>query len=82
MVACCGDLSGKVRGKAFPLAQMDKRLQRGVGWTQVVNPPWMMRYFFGPIFWSSSPQKNASGSWVPNMPGSGASRRIAVPHAL
>lgn len=33
MVACCGDLSGKVRGKAFPLAQMDKRLRRGVGWT-------------------------------------------------
>ena len=33
MVACCGDLSGKVRGKAFPLAQMEKRLKRGVGWT-------------------------------------------------
>ena len=33
MVACCGDISGKVRGKAFPLAQFDKRLRRGVGWT-------------------------------------------------
>lgn len=33
MVACCGDLSGKVRGKAFPLAQMEKRLKQGVGWT-------------------------------------------------
>ena len=33
MVACCGDLSGKVRGKAFPLSQMEKRLKRGVGWT-------------------------------------------------
>lgn len=33
MVACCGDLSGKVRGKAFPLSQFDKRLKRGVGWT-------------------------------------------------
>lgn len=33
MVACCGDLSGKVRGKAFPLDQFDKRLKRGVGWT-------------------------------------------------
>jgi len=27
------DLAGKVRGKAFPAAQLDKRLQRGVGWT-------------------------------------------------
>lgn len=33
MVACCGDLSGKVRGKAFPASQFDKRLKRGVGWT-------------------------------------------------
>lgn len=33
MVACCGDLSGKVRGKAFPISQFDKRLKRGVGWT-------------------------------------------------
>lgn len=33
MVACCGDLSGKVRGKAFPVSQMEKRLKRGVGWT-------------------------------------------------
>ena len=27
------DLSGKVRGKAFPANQLDKRLNRGVGWT-------------------------------------------------
>ncbi len=33
MVACCGDLSGKIRGKAFPLVQLEKRLKRGVGWT-------------------------------------------------
>ncbi|MEM1360759.1 MAG: glutamine synthetase family protein [Pseudomonadota bacterium] len=27
------DISGKVRGKAFPLDQLERRLQRGVGWT-------------------------------------------------
>ncbi|WP_305985589.1 glutamine synthetase family protein [Roseibium sp. MMSF_3544] len=27
------DLAGKVRGKAFPADQLEKRLQRGVGWT-------------------------------------------------
>ncbi|WP_300062912.1 glutamine synthetase family protein [uncultured Roseobacter sp.] len=27
------DLAGKVRGKAFPADQLDKRLKRGVGWT-------------------------------------------------
>lgn len=27
------DLAGKVRGKAFPAAQLDKRVKRGVGWT-------------------------------------------------
>ena len=27
------DLEGKVRGKALPAGQMDKRLKRGVGWT-------------------------------------------------
>lgn len=31
--ACTCDVSGKVRGKAFPSGQLDKRLQRGVGWT-------------------------------------------------
>lgn len=31
--ACTSDLSGKVRGKAFPLDQREKRLARGVGWT-------------------------------------------------
>ena len=27
------DIAGKVRGKAFPVDQLDKRLQRGLGWT-------------------------------------------------
>ncbi|MEL6520413.1 MAG: glutamine synthetase family protein [Pseudomonadota bacterium] len=27
------DLAGKVRGKAFPASDLEKRLQRGVGWT-------------------------------------------------
>ena len=27
------DIAGKVRGKAFPASQLDKRLKRGVGWT-------------------------------------------------
>ena len=31
-VATC-DLAGKVRGKAFPAADLDRRLLRGVGWT-------------------------------------------------
>lgn len=31
-VATC-DLAGKVRGKAFPASDLDKRLKRGVGWT-------------------------------------------------
>src|SRR5690606_36305154 len=33
VVACCSDLAGKVRGKAFSASEFDKRLQRGVGWT-------------------------------------------------
>ena len=33
VVACCSDLAGKVRGKAFPAVDFDKRLRRGVGWT-------------------------------------------------
>lgn len=31
--AATSDLAGKVRGKAFPSDQLDKRLLRGVGWT-------------------------------------------------
>jgi len=31
--AATSDFSGKVRGKAFPADQLDKRSQRGVGWT-------------------------------------------------
>ncbi|WP_413990767.1 glutamine synthetase [Labrys okinawensis] len=33
MLACSSDLAGKIRGKAFPAAQFEKRLHRGVGWT-------------------------------------------------
>ena len=33
VVACCSDLAGQVRGKAFPASEFDKRLRRGVGWT-------------------------------------------------
>ncbi|MCK1297382.1 MULTISPECIES: glutamine synthetase family protein [unclassified Bradyrhizobium] len=33
VVACCTDLAGKVRGKAFPASQFDKRMKRGIGWT-------------------------------------------------
>ena len=31
--AATSDLAGKVRGKAFPADQLEKRLKRGVGWT-------------------------------------------------
>ena len=31
--AATSDLAGKLRGKAFPADQLNKRLQRGVGWT-------------------------------------------------
>ncbi|RUV27057.1 MULTISPECIES: glutamine synthetase family protein [unclassified Mesorhizobium] len=33
IVACCTDLAGKVRGKAFPAMQFGKRMKRGIGWT-------------------------------------------------
>jgi glutamine synthetase len=33
VIACCTDFAGKLRGKAFPAVQFDKRLKRGVGWT-------------------------------------------------
>lgn len=33
IVACCSDLAGKTRGKAFPAAEFQKRQHRGVGWT-------------------------------------------------
>lgn len=33
IIACCTDLAGKVRGKAFPARQFDMRRKRGVGWT-------------------------------------------------
>lgn len=33
IIACCTDLAGKVRGKAFPAVQFDKRVKRGIGWT-------------------------------------------------
>jgi len=33
IIACCSDFAGKVRGKAFPAVQLEKRLKRGIGWT-------------------------------------------------
>ncbi|MBX3577367.1 MAG: glutamine synthetase [Rhizobiaceae bacterium] len=33
VVACCTDIAGKVRGKAFPAVQFEKRIRRGIGWT-------------------------------------------------
>lgn len=33
VIACCTDIAGKVRGKAFPASQFDKRRKRGIGWT-------------------------------------------------
>jgi glutamine synthetase len=33
IIACCTDIAGKVRGKAFPAVQFDKRTKRGIGWT-------------------------------------------------
>jgi len=32
IIACCSDFAGKLRGKAFPAVQLEKRLQRGIGW--------------------------------------------------
>ena len=31
-MVCCSDLSGHVKGKAFPVADMESRLKKGVGW--------------------------------------------------
>ena len=45
--------------------------QRGVGCTHVVKPPFVIRYFFGPIFSTVSPKKYTSVSWLPR--GGGAS---------
>ena len=33
ILACCSDVAGKVRGKAFPADDLEKRTRRGVGWT-------------------------------------------------
>lgn len=33
IIACCTDVAGKVRGKAFPAVQFERRRKRGVGWT-------------------------------------------------
>ena len=33
IIACCSDIAGKVRGKAFPESDLEKRLRRGIGWT-------------------------------------------------
>ena len=31
-MVCCSDLSGHVKGKAFPLADIESRLTKGIGW--------------------------------------------------
>lgn len=31
-MVCCSDLSGHVKGKAFPVADMESRLKKGIGW--------------------------------------------------
>ncbi len=31
--ACCGDISGKLRGKGFPAVDFETRKKQGVGWT-------------------------------------------------
>lgn len=33
VLACTSDIAGRLRGKAFPAAQLEKRLRRGIGWT-------------------------------------------------
>ena len=33
IVACCSDIAGQVRGKAFPARQLENRMRRGIGWT-------------------------------------------------
>ncbi|MCY4050433.1 MAG: glutamine synthetase family protein [Gammaproteobacteria bacterium] len=33
IIAATSDIAGKVRGKSFPASQLEKRLERGVGWT-------------------------------------------------
>ena len=32
IMACCSDIAGLVRGKAFPLRDLGRRLETGVGW--------------------------------------------------
>lgn len=32
VMVCCADISGHVKGKAFPVADREKRMVRGVGW--------------------------------------------------
>jgi len=32
IMVCCSDLSGHVKGKAFPAIDLDKRRSRGIGW--------------------------------------------------
>ncbi len=32
VMVCAPDISGQVRGKAFPLADLERRSQRGIGW--------------------------------------------------
>ncbi|MHA1600084.1 MAG: glutamine synthetase family protein [Alphaproteobacteria bacterium] len=45
VMACTCDISGQVRGKGFPISEIDSRLVNGVGWT----PTNHMITAFGPI---------------------------------
>jgi glutamine synthetase len=49
---CYCDIAGQVRGKGFPVSQLPKRLQKGIGWT----PTNIMLTAFGPI---------AASAWGP-----------------
>jgi len=51
-MACYCDIAGQVRGKGFPISELDSRLASGVGWT----PTNLMLTAFGPI---------ANGPWGP-----------------
>ncbi len=45
VMVCYCDIAGQVRGKGFPSAQLNRRLQTGIGWT----PTNIMLTGFGPI---------------------------------
>ena len=66
------------------------RSQRGVGWTHVEKPPFVILYFFGPIFSIFSPKNYTTVSWPaigggaipPGLAVGGGGFTDASPHAL